>query len=257
MAGKDATLSILFVCAGNIMRSVISECLLGTRATELLGDRGVLISAQSCGLEAEQDAAPHGDAVAALEYLGIPLVETTASRADGGHLRQCDIAITMTRQQSYILAGRFPDQMRKCFSMLEINGAIETLLEAAAASPPDDPGAVAAAAELPAEDLSRGLRLAALALQNAPRELMRPLPGVPLGIVELLTLFSPCFYQVSAVHDPIGGGIEETYRCARLLDEQVTLLARGLLVLAASELDREPGRVRSSGSASRPGDPRA
>lgn len=234
MTEAPDTLNILFVCAGNIMRSVISECLLKARSEELLGESAVLLAAESCGLEAENDAAPHGDAMMALEYLGVPVLNTTASRADEEHMRRCDIAVTMTRQQSYILASRFPEQMRKYFSMMEINGAIETLLEWRGTSL-EARDWVEAARSLPPEGLGRGLKLAAEALQNAMRELMRPLAGVPLNIVELLTLFSPCFHQVSAVHDPIGGGPEETYKCARILDEQVTLMLCGLLALAVIE----------------------
>lgn len=80
MTEAPYTLNILFVCAGNIMRSVISECLLKARSEELLGESAVLLAAESCGLEAENDAAPHGDAIMALEYLGVPVLDTTADR---------------------------------------------------------------------------------------------------------------------------------------------------------------------------------
>ncbi len=231
MPDTGDNLNILFICAGNIMRSVISECLLLARASELLGPNACVITSESCGLEAEQDAPPHGDARMALEYLGVPMLDTAAARADEYHMRRCDLAVTMTRQQSYILANRFGEQMRKYFSMMEINGAIETLLELRGVSQGDRDWA-AEARGLPREELARKLKGAAGALQSAERVLMRPLAGVPLNIVELLTLFSPCFHQVSGVHDPIGGTAEETYRCARLLDEQVTLLLNGLLALA-------------------------
>lgn len=226
-----APLNILFVCSGNLMRSVISESLLFARARELLGPADGLFTAESCGLEAVPDMPPHEDAVAALEHLGVPLVETVAVRADEERLSRCDLAITMTRQQSYVLASRFPSQRWKYFSIMEANGAIETLLLVRGTGMLERDWISEARRMDPAE-LRRGLDLALAAMHGAVREMMRPLAGVPLDIVELLTLFSPCFHQVSGVHDPIGGTREETLRCAEILDREVTMLLRGLVALA-------------------------
>lgn len=227
--------NILFICAGNLMRSVISECLLFARAHDLLGPVEGLFTAESCGLEAVPDMPPHDDAVAALEHLGVPLVETGAVRADEDLLARCDLAVTMTRQQSYILASRFPADRRKYFSLMELNGAVETLLLMRSTGI-DERDWTAEARRLEPGDLMGGLELAVAALHSSTRETMRPLAGVPLSIVELLTLFSPCFHQVSGVHDPIGGTREETFKCAAILDREVTLLLRGLIALAVTEV---------------------
>ncbi len=231
---QQPPIKILFICSGNIMRSVISECLFAARAGELLGRSDSIFSVGSCGLEAVTDMPPHSDALAALEYLGVPLIETAAARADEERLADCDLAVTMTRQQSYVLASRFPAERRKYFSMMEINGAIETLLEIRGTGL-DERDWMAEARLLRPEELRRRLGLAVNVLHHSIRELMRPLAGVPLNIVELLTLFSPCFHQVSGVHDPIGGSREETHRCASILDREVTMLLRGLVALALSE----------------------
>jgi protein-tyrosine-phosphatase len=235
MGETAAARNILFVCSGNIMRSVVSECVLRARTREILGETDGLMTAESCGLEAQPEMPPHEQARIALEYLGVSLCDTKASRADEDHMRRCDLAITMTRQQSYILASRFPDQIRKCFSLIELNGVIDTQLELRGTSlaSRDWEGE---ARGLTAGELGRGLELAADILTIVPRELMRPIAGVNLYIAELLLLFSPCYHQVSGVHDPIGGSLEETQKCARLLDSEVTLLLRGLLALAICEL---------------------
>lgn len=233
MAEDGGGLNLLFICSGNIMRSVISECVLRGRAAEMLGDIDGLMAAESCGLEAKPDAPPHDEALRAVEYLGVPLCETGASPTDSERLERCDLAVTMTRQQLYVLASRFPDLKQKYFSLIELNGAIETLLELCGTGLDGRDWAVEARRLVPAE-LGKALKESVAEITSAQRELLWPLPGVKLNISELLTLFSPCFHQVSGVHDPLGGTPEETLRCARLLDTEVTRLLRGLLALACS-----------------------
>ncbi|MCJ7653568.1 MAG: hypothetical protein MUO75_07700, partial [Actinobacteria bacterium] len=177
--------------------------------------------------------APHSECVRALEILGIPDNETTASRVSSELMKRSDLAITMTRQQCYQMAHKFPEYKRRCFAIIEINGAIETILESRGTAL-EDRDWEKLAIGLPDAELSEALDAAASALQGAPRELMRPIPGVPLDVRELMTLFSTCFYQVSGVHDPIGGTEEETERCARQIDTEVTRLLRGMLALALS-----------------------
>lgn len=227
-------LNILFICSGNIMRSVISECLLRARSEELLGQSDDILFAESCGLEAQPDAPPHDDALEALAYLGVRSCDTGASRADDEHLRRCDLAVTMTRQQEYVLASRFPEHKRKYFSLIEINGAIGTLLLWRGTSL-EARDWVEEASRMTASELGRGLVHAAQALSSSPRELLFPLPGTELSIYELLTRFSPCFHQVSGIHDPIGGAAEEKFKCASLIDTEVTHLLHGLFALACTE----------------------
>lgn len=223
---------ILFICAGNICRSVIAECVARERARELLGVRSSVFAFESSGISAENEQAPHPECLSALEILGIRDVEAKSSVTDPEHMERADIAVAMTRQQCYMLAGRFTENRRKCFSLLDVNGAIETLLEWRGA----DLRAATSAPAMPAAELEGALQKATISLTSAPREEMRALAGVPLTIRELMTLFSPCFHQVSGVHDPVGGKQEEYEHCARLIDAEVTLLLRGLLALAATEV---------------------
>jgi len=227
-------MDILFVCAGNIVRSVIAECVFRRKLEETPGKASGLIEIASSGIEAEDNSAPHPDCIRALEALGINSCDTTSTRADEEHMDRSDLVITMTRQQSYVIAGKFPDYRHKCFSLIEINGVIETILDTRGGRPGDyepfnDFGRLNEVA------LREGLSKAASTLQGVRRESMRPLAGVPLSIQELMTRFAPCFYQVSGVHDPLGGTLEEVVSCAQQIDSEVTLLLRGLLALAASE----------------------
>lgn len=216
------------------MRSVIAESAFLARAGELLGDRASALEAESCGLEAVENSAPHPDCVQALELLGIPQCGSTASRLSEEIMDRCDLVLTMTRQQSYQMAHRFPEYKRRFFSLIEVNGAIETLLESRGIAL-EERDREEAAGGLSGVELCKALDGAVSALRETPRELLRPIPGVPLDVLELMMRFSPCFYQVSAIHDPIGGTVEETERCARQIDTEVTRFVRGMLLLALSD----------------------
>lgn len=221
------------------MRSYIAECVLFERAAERLGESCHVLEADSCGVEASDGMRPHPLAVWSLGLLGVAPRAVHATRVSGGIMESSDLVISMTRQQCYQLASAFAEQRTKCFSLIEINGAIETLLE----NSPPSPGTEEAAAgllSLPPAELESSLRAAVAKLTGAPRDRLRPLPGVRLGVRELMMLFPTCFNQVSNIHDPLGGTEDEVAGCARLIGAEVTALVDGLLELAAVSLrDRE------------------
>jgi protein-tyrosine-phosphatase len=226
---------ILFVCAGNLLRSVISECVFEARARELLGDLSGVFEVESSGLEAEEQgewsSKRHPDCVHALEVIGLPAGLPAPTRTDSEHMARADIAVTMTRQQSYVMANRFPENKRKCFSLLEVNGALWTLSDGRPGGLEE--GELSRLAVETGEDgLRKGLDRVAESLTGTSRELLMPLEGVRLNVRELMTLFAPCFYQVSGVHDPMGGTDEEISRCARQLDGEVSRMLYGLVRLA-------------------------
>ncbi len=189
------------------------------------------MTAWSAGLDAEDDSPAHPKAQAALELLGLPPSEGASSLVDGDLVSGADLAVTMTRQQCYQLASRFPEQGRICFSLIELNGALETLLEWKGTSVDGrDWGAEARAMDR--EELEARLERARGELTSAPRELLRPLPGVSLDIRRLMTQFATCFYHVSGVQDPVSGTKADMIRCAHLIDSEVTAMLKGLLALA-------------------------
>lgn len=223
-------MKILFVCTGNICRSVIAEEVFRFRAKEILGERDSLFEVESSGLDAETGEPPNPECLEALGKIGISPGEHHSRMLNLEQISDSDLVVTMTRQQSYVMASRFPEHKSRFFSLIELNGAIETL-SGAPVKPPD----VAALRGSPQEELRRSLASAAGIVRSASRIEMRPIAGVPLSITELMTRFSTCFNQVSGVHDPIGGTAREYYRCAVQLKDEVTDLVHGLLNLALSE----------------------
>lgn len=213
------------------MRSVMAECVLRARSAESLGSAAGALTAESCGIAALEDSPPHPEAIACLARLGIEACDTGAREATGEMMERADLALTMTRQQCYVLAGRFPEQGTKCYSLVEVNGAFEMLLERHGISP-DGRDWRDVAATLSAGELEDALDRVVRELKSIPREQVRQIPGVDMDVRQLMTLFGPCFYQASGIHDPLHGTDEDIDRCARLVDAEVTSLVAGLLALA-------------------------
>lgn len=226
-------MKLLFVCAGNIMRSYMAECILSARVARMLGDDARLFESESCGIAADNNRPPHPAALMSLEKLGVDPVDTTAAMADLGHLEWADFALAMTRQQCYKLAGRFPSEALKCYSLVEMNGALEMLLEERSITldGQDWAGRAKAAGHV---SLEAGLLRAVLAIKAIPRESVRQIPGVYMDVRQLMTNFAPCFYQASGIHDPLNGTQKDMDDCARLVDREVTTLVKGMLALALS-----------------------
>jgi len=224
---------VLFVCAGNQFRSVISECVLKTAAAGLLGGRDGVIEVESSGLSAEPGFGEHPEALRVLELLGVPYCGSSSVSTDEEQVARCDLMVSMTRQQCYVSASRFPEYSRRCFSLLELNGAIETLLDGRAVM--NDSALGEALGGTTPRELRRGLDRSVEAIVDTPRELLRPLAGVPMGVREMMTLFAPCFYQVSGIHDPLGGTAAEIEECARIVKREVELFLRGILTLALAD----------------------
>jgi len=217
-------MKILYVCTGNIMRSVIAECVTLKRAFEIFGTSKI-IDVSSCGIKAMPDSNPHPSCLKALSKLGIEKCDVRSSQVNEGLLSSSDLVITMTREQSYQLASMYPEYSNRVFSIIELNGAIESLVGNGEEIETFEPE------KMPPKEACNILILAAKELQNAPREKLRPLPKVPLSVRELMTLFPGCFRQVSSIEDPLEGTENEIMECALLIDREVTLALKGLALL--------------------------
>lgn len=225
---------LLFVCTGNIMRSYMAECILREHACGPRGEAAPLFEAESCGLAAEEGAPPHPEAVRSLEKLGVRPLDASASLVDEGHMDRADFALTMTRQQCYKLAARFPVQSMKCYSLVEMNGAIEMLLEARGMSL-DGRDWVDGARAVAGARVEAGLARVRSDIETIPRQSVRQIPGVDMDVRLLMTEFAPCFYQASGIHDPLNGTRQDMDHCAQLVYREVTALVNGMLALALQE----------------------
>lgn len=211
----------------------MAESITGERAKEILGS-DTAVTAESSGLSAEDGASPHPGCIEAIEKLRVPVVRTTARPVTEEKMRACHLAISMTRQQAYLLSNRYGEFKAKCFSLIGINGAIDTILHGEQVQTREEIRRESTA--IGHEELAAALEEAASLLAGADRESLRPLAGVPMDIREVLTLFPTCFHQVSGIHDPVGGTSGEYENCARLIDAEVTQLLEGLLDLAVRAL---------------------
>lgn len=191
-----------------------------------LSGPGAPFQVESCGLAADPGSGSHPGCALALDRIGVPHRVRPPRIASKGLLDRADLAISMTSRQAHQMATGFPRYHRKCFSLMEINGALWTLLGEPSTGPDSLP-------LLERGALARGLKRAGMLVCDTPRGDLKPLEGVPLSTRELVKHFAPCFFQVSAVHDPAGGGIDEITGCALLVDRETSRLLEYLLLLAA------------------------
>lgn len=237
---NEPALEILFVCKGNLFRSVVAEVVFTNAAQKLGSVISECFSVSSCGIDAQTGREAHPDAQAALSHLGIEIPVKSPLRLSDTLVEKADLLIAMTRQQSYLIANQYLEYREKCFSLLEINGAIWTLLDC-----PEE----GLSADAPPDKLRNGLfcdrkktlealRAAAGLVKHTPREEVYPLEGVKIGVYELMSRFSPCFSHTSAIQDPLCGPRDEILACAEIIDLEVKKFLYGLLMLASGALDK-------------------
>ena len=96
---------ILFICTGNVCRSLMAELLMA----RLSQQRGLGLEVRSCGVAAEIYFAIPPGARAALAEVGITQVEHVAQLVTRDLLEWADLALTMTRTHCEELTDRFPE----------------------------------------------------------------------------------------------------------------------------------------------------
>ncbi|MDE2040381.1 MAG: low molecular weight protein arginine phosphatase [Elusimicrobia bacterium] len=102
---------VLFVCTGNICRSLMAERL----ALKLARERGLALEARSCGVAAESYYRPPKEVSAALAPLGVDAEGHAAQLVGRELLRWCDVALTMTQAQRGMILDAYPEFTRKVF----------------------------------------------------------------------------------------------------------------------------------------------
>jgi len=96
---------LLFVCTGNICRSLMAERL----ALKLAADRGLSVEARSCGIAAESYFTPPPEVAAALRPSGCDPSSHRPQLVGRELLRWCDVALVMTRRQREAVLDQYPE----------------------------------------------------------------------------------------------------------------------------------------------------
>ena len=96
---------LLFICTGNTCRSVMAEFLIN----KISAERGLGLTAKSCGIAAERYFAIPPGVKAALKTEGITKVEHVAQLIGRELLGWADLALTMTRAQREVVTDLFPE----------------------------------------------------------------------------------------------------------------------------------------------------
>ena len=104
-------MKLLFVCTGNICRSLMAERI----AAKLAAERGLAVEARSCGIAAEGYFQPPPEIAAALKPLGLTPDAHRAQLVGRELLFWCDQALTMTRRQKDVVLDTFPEFSSKVF----------------------------------------------------------------------------------------------------------------------------------------------
>lgn len=238
-----------------MFRSIVAESSSRFVAAQVLGDKSSVLGCDSCGLNTEKPFPVYPECEIALRELGIPQTKYLSECISERKLADSDIVLTMTREQLFQLECRFPEQKDKCFSLVGVNGAIETVLLENKNSM--EKGEIEKLARnLQKGELEKYLKEAANLLSSTPRYKFKPLPGVDLEVGELMGRFSSCFRLASGIQDPIGGTKEEAIECAKKIHQEVEDFIYGILAIAietgdalpAAELDPHPQIVSSANS---------
>ncbi len=232
---SEPAFKTLFVCKGNLFRSVIAEAVFRHAAGALNETLAESFIVSSCGIDAQNDRDVHPDCEAALAHLQIDAPCQSPVKLSEALVREADLVVAMTRQQSYLIANLYLEHKEKCFSLLEINGCIWTLLgcpERGLAT--DAPkGTFQIKRFNDRNQTVQAFLNAAEMLKRTPREYMYPLEGVRIGVYELMSRFSPCFNHVSAIQDPLCGPRDEVLSCAEQIRIEVRKFFYGLLEFAS------------------------
>ncbi len=111
---------ILFVCSGNVCRSVIAERLTLAYATERrIGD----LTAESAGTRALVGFPIEPRAAAVIEGLGGVVTERRARRVDADMIARAELVLTMTEDQRDRVATLAAGSSMKSFTLTERTGS--------------------------------------------------------------------------------------------------------------------------------------
>lgn len=110
---------ILVVCTGNICRSPLAERLLRTRLDARLGEDGPQVVVGSAGARGLDRSPMDRHAAAELRRLGGDPDEFSSRPLTDVHVTEADLVLTATREHRSAVLSRFPEALRRTFTLLE------------------------------------------------------------------------------------------------------------------------------------------
>jgi protein-tyrosine-phosphatase len=109
---------LLFVCTGNICRSLMAERL----ALDLAAKRGLAVEARSCGIATEGWYQVPEEAWAALKEVGVPSSPHRPRLVERSLLAWSDKTLVMTARQRDFLLEQFPEHRARIALLRESAG---------------------------------------------------------------------------------------------------------------------------------------
>jgi protein-tyrosine phosphatase len=116
---QAAVFTVLFVCTGNICRSVLAERLGRAYLDEVLGDDASLVRTASAGTGAVVGSGMHPDSALVLAGLGGEPADFVARQVDVAAIAHADLVLAMTRQHRRVVLQMAPRALNKTFTLRE------------------------------------------------------------------------------------------------------------------------------------------